>query len=60
MKANWGKQGVVKRTLVAQGKYLLCDSVSDESGEFWDSKNWVPLHLHQHGRQEMIADVRKH
>lgn len=29
-------------TPVAQGKYLLCNSVNDEPREFWDS-NLVPI-----------------
>lgn len=52
------EQGVVGRTLVAQGKHLLCNRVSDEPGWFWDSETGSHFLFTNPGRI-WVTDVQK-
>lgn len=51
--------GFMERTLVAQGKYLLCNILSDKPREFWDSKTGSHFIFTNRGGRRWVADVQK-
>lgn len=51
--------GFTERTLVAQGKYLLCNILSDKPREFWDSKTGSHFIFTNRGGRRWVADVQK-
>lgn len=51
--------GFMERTLVAQGKYLLCNILSDKPREFWDSKTGSHFIFTNRRGRRWVADVQK-
>ena len=51
--------GFMERTLVAQGKYLLCNILSDKPRVFWDSKTGSHFIFTNRGGRRWVADVQK-
>lgn len=53
------EQSFLEITPVAGGKYLLCNSVSDEPREFWDSKTGSHFIFANTGGKRWGADAQK-
>ena len=53
------EQGFMERTLLAQGKYWLCNVVSGKPSKFWDSKTGSHFIFTNRGGRRWVADVQK-